>query len=112
MEYENRISDKVQIEASIEKLCYLMECQLVCARAGNLSEVEALGDRTNEIVAEIARVVQDVPSVIEPQRRRLEKLYHELGLVLESGRDDIRDRLEQLRQVKRAVGTYRQTNAL
>jgi len=111
MEYENRTCDKAQIEASIEKLCHLMERQLLSVRTGNLSQVEALGDRVNEVITEMTRAVGDVPSVIEPQRARLKKLYRELGLALEAGRGDVRDRLEQLRQVKRAVGTYRQTNA-
>ena len=111
MEHENRTCDRAQIEALADKLCYLVECQLAHARAGNASHVEALGGRTNDIVAQIVRSIRDVPSAIEPQRARLEKLYRELELVLEAGKDDVRDRLEQLRQVKRAVGTYRGATA-
>ena len=107
MEHENRTPDRAQIEAFVEELCGLLERQLAHARAGNLSQVEALGDRADEIVAEVTRAIRDVPSGIEPQRARLEKLYRELGLALEAGRSDVRDRLEQLRQVKRAVGAYR-----
>ena len=111
MEHENRTCDREQIEALVEKLCHLVECQLTHARAGNLSQVEALGDRTTEIVAEVTQAIGDVPSGIGPQRARLEKLYCELGLALEAGRHDVRDKLEQLRQVKRAVGTYRGATA-
>jgi len=111
MEHENRTCDRAQIETLAEKLCHLVERQLTYARAGNLSQVEALGDRTNEIVAEMARAIRRVPSVVEPQRARLEKLYRELELVLEAGKNDVRDRLEQLQQVKRAVGTYRGATA-
>ena len=107
MEHQSRICDRAQTEALAEKLCHWVERQLACARAGNLSQVEALGERTNEVVTEMARAIREVPSVIEPQRARLEKLYRELELVLEADRNDIRDRLEQLRQVKRALGTYR-----
>ena len=111
MEHENRTCDRAQMEALVEKLCHLVERQLTHARAGNASQVAALGERTNEIVAEMARAIRDVPSGIESQRARLEKLYRELELVLEAGKDDVRDRLEQLRQVKRAVGTYRGATA-
>jgi predicted TIM-barrel fold metal-dependent hydrolase len=80
---------------------------MACVREVNLARVERLQEQANAIVAEIAATVRDDPSLLEGRRERLQKLYDELRLALQGQRDDVHERLKQLRRVKRAVGTYR-----
>jgi len=86
-------------------LRHLLEAQLAAGREGDLVQVEQLGERASAVVEAIAHRGGAFGTVGE-EGRDLEKLYGELILLLRAQQADVRDRLAQLRRVKRAIGAY------
>lgn len=96
------------VQAMSEQLDHLLAQQIVCLREGNLDGVEQIAVRADALVAGI--VSHGAPgSVMTPSSKvRLKQRYEELALALRAERSDVQTKLRQLRQVKRAVGSYRQ----
>ena len=88
------------------RLCGLLAEQIAFARQGNLGQVERLGAQVNGIIAAMGSSSAAMPSMLEPQRNRLQQLYDELVLALKAEQAEVQMRLKQLRQVRRVVGVY------
>ncbi len=88
-------------------LCDLLQEQIASVREGNLSRVERLGVEADAVIAKIMQRGPEGSFVVEARRSGLERLYEELALALQAECDDVRGRLKQLRQVRRAFGAYR-----
>jgi hypothetical protein len=100
---EDSTKDGEELLVSLRRL---LEEQQAAAREGNLSRVEQLGELTDAVVAQIAPRADFLLDARTAQRGDLERLYRELLMVLEAQQADVRDKLRQVRQVKRAVGAY------
>ena len=95
------------VQAMSEELDRLLTQQIACAREGDLDQVERLAARTETLVAAIASREAAGLTMAASHRVRLRQRYDELTLVLRAERSDVQTKLRQVRQVKRAVGSYR-----
>lgn len=95
------------LQAMSEELDRLLTQQIACAREGDLDQVERIAARTEALVAAIASRDAAGLTMAASQRVRLRQRYDELTLVLRAERSDVQTKLRQVRQVKRAVGSYR-----
>lgn len=95
-----------EVENLAVRLCGLLEEQLEAARKGDFSRVESLGEPTNALVAGITRQEGGAADISQARRRDLERLYHELALMLRAEQADVQNKLRQLRKVKRAIDAY------
>jgi len=105
MRRERKTSSERERTERAASLRHLLEAQLAAGREGNLVQVERLGERASAVVEAITRDGGVVWTEVEGGRD-LEKLYGELILLLRAQQADVRNRLAQLRRVKRAVGAY------
>ena len=88
------------------RLCDLLTEQIVCARQGNMGQVEQLGAQVSAIIAAQEPDPGGRSAMAGPRWIRLQQLYKELTLVLQAQRADAQTELKQLRRVKRVVGVY------
>ncbi len=95
------------VQAMSEQLDGLLDQQIACMREGNLDGVEQIATRADALVAGI--VSHGIPGSVmaASSKARLKRRYEELTLALRAERSDVQTKLRQLRQVKRAVGSYR-----
>ena len=95
----------VQPSKAPEVLCRLLCAQIASAHEGNLVQVERLCAQAEDVVTRMRSAGGGSP-LTDAQRTRLGQLYSELVLTLQAERAGVGGRLKQLRQVKKAVGTY------
>jgi hypothetical protein len=103
MERADHTAENTRRETLIEEFYRLMECQLVGLRAGNVSQVEVLGRRMTELVAQIMQTSPDVSATAGRRGVRLWALCQELELALCVEKKATRDKLKRLRQIKKLV---------
>jgi hypothetical protein len=85
----------------------LLEGQIDLARQGKLSEVEALGEKVDGIVEEIARTGTLKSAEFEGQRKNIAGLYRNLKLTLTDQRDEVSSELDRIRRGRKTIGVYR-----
>src|SRR4030042_535249 len=85
----------------------LLEGQINLARQGRLSEVEALGQKVNGIVEEIAQRGTFESAEFEGQRKQIARLYRNLKLTLTDQRDEVSREMDRIRKGRRTLGVYR-----
>jgi hypothetical protein len=85
----------------------LLEGQINLARQGRLSEVEALGQKVNGIVEEIAQIGTLASAEFEGQRKQIARLYRNLKLTLTDQRDEVSRELDRIRRGRKTIGVYR-----
>ena len=92
--------------ALASELRRLLEKQRVCARQGNLAEVERLAERASAVVNGMAEHGDGVAEMIAADHEDLGRLYHELMLSLRTEQADVKGRLKQLRQARKVLAAY------
>ena len=93
----------------VDKLQSLLERQIVLVHQGNsVSErFEALSRQADSLVQKIAEMKILEQDGLEDKRTRLRKSYDRLRLALTAQKDDIGDKLGQLRKGRKTIGAYR-----
>lgn len=93
----------------LDKLLSLLERQIVLVHQGDtVSErFEALSRQADSLVQEIAEMKILERGGMEDKRTRLRKSYDRLRLALTAQKDDIADKLGQVRKGRKTIGTYR-----
>jgi len=84
----------------------LLTRQLEKVRNYDLDGAMALAQEANNMAMNIGREkILDRPEFAD-ERRRIHKLYKELGLIIASEREDVADKLRQIRKGMQALETY------
>ncbi len=90
----------------LDDLQNLLQKQIELARQGNVATVEQLSEQGGVLVKKITALGLLEMPCFRRERIRLEKLYHNLNLLLTSGKDEISGRLKQIRKAKMTVKSY------
>ena len=93
----------------LDELLNLLEQQIELVHQGNSSggRFEALSSRADSLVREIAEMKILQLEEMKEQRMKLGKSYDRLRLALTAQKDDVADKLSQLRRGRKTIGTYR-----
>lgn len=94
------------VQAMPEELDRLLVQQIACVREGNLDRLEQIAARTEALVAGIASERLSGPPLTTAQKERLQRLYDEVTLALRAEQNEVQAKLNQLRQVKKALSAY------
>ena len=93
----------------LDELQNLLEQQIELVHQGNSGggQFEALSSRTDSLVREIAEMKILEQEDMEDKRTKLRKSYDRLRLALTAQKDDVADKLGQVRRGRKIIGTYR-----
>ncbi len=93
----------------LDELQSLLERQIELVHQGNSAgeRFEALSRKADSLVQEIAEMKILERQEMEDKRTRLRKSYDKLRLALAAQKDDIADKLGQVRKGRKTIGTYR-----
>ena len=93
----------------LDELQNLLEQQIELVQKGNSAggRFEALSSRTDSLVREIAEMKILEQEDMEDKRTKLRKSYDRLRLALTAQKDDVADKLGQVRRGRKIIGTYR-----
>jgi hypothetical protein len=91
----------------LEKLNAVLEKQIKVARMGDLTAVEELTPKADEIVKEISRTSNLVQIQQTNQWKRLQKIYRQLTLILASQKYSIQQQIQQIGQGRKTLKTYK-----
>jgi hypothetical protein len=90
----------VELENNLKK-------QLEFARRGGLASVEKLAGQCEALVEKIRSAgLIDKPEY-KMQRQRIEKLYHDLLLLLSTQKDAVEEQLKSIHRGKKTLAAYR-----
>jgi phosphoribosylaminoimidazole carboxylase (NCAIR synthetase) len=93
----------------LDELQNLLEQQLELARQGNSTgkQIEILGKRADCLVKKITQTeFLELPEY-EKQKKKLKRLYKVLHITIEAQKAETSQKLSQVRNGKKIVGTYR-----
>ena len=93
----------------LDELLNLLEQQIELVHQGNSSggRFEALSSRTDSFVREIAKMKILQLEEMKEQRTKLGKSYDRLRLALIAQKNDVSDKLCQIRRGRKTIGAYR-----
>jgi hypothetical protein len=93
----------------LNELQNLLEQQILLVHQGNSSggRFEALSSRTDSLVREIAEMKILERDELKDRRTQLRKSYEKLNLALTAQKDDVTDKLSQIRRGRKTIGTYK-----
>ena len=93
----------------LNELQGLLEQQIELVHQGNSvgERFETLCGQADSLVQKIAGMKILESSDMEERRTQLRKSYDKLRLALTAQKDDIVDKLGQVRKVRKTIGTYR-----
>jgi flagellar biosynthesis/type III secretory pathway chaperone len=93
----------------LDKLQNLLEQQIALVHKGNSAggQFETLSSQADSLVREIAEMKILEREDMEDKRTKLRKSYNKLRLALIAQKDDIGDKLGQVRKGRKTIGTYR-----
>ena len=90
----------------LDGLQSLLERQIELAQQANIGDVELLSEQTTYLVEKIAQTGVLESAEFENRRERLQKLYHQLNLVITARRDETDETLSRVRRGKKTVEAY------
>lgn len=97
-------TDNAQLLTELENN---LKQHLDSARRGNLASVEESAGQCQALVEKIrASGLMEKPEY-KTQRQRIEKLYHNLLLLLSSQKDAVEEQLKSIHRGKKTLATYR-----
>ena len=100
------IAEASQSQA-VDYLENLLTRQMEKLKKYDLDGAMGLGEQTAQIAANVAREgLLDKPEFAE-QNRRIRALYKDIGLIIASEREEVADKLRQIRRGLRALGFYK-----
>ena len=93
----------------LDELQNLLEQQILLVHQGNSAgeRFEALSSRTDFLVWEIAEMKVLERDEMKDRRTQLKKSYDKLRFALTAQKDDVTDKLSQIRRGRKTIGTYR-----
>ena len=94
-------------ESLLNDLILLLHKQIELARRGRITAVEALCEKAQLLVREIAHAgILDMPG-FDQHRKHLKKLYEQLALALSTHKAQAAQELSHIRKGKKTIATYR-----
>ena len=101
----SEVSDDGQITDYLE---HILTRQLEKLRKYDLDGAMNLAHEVNDIAANVGKkAILDRPEY-EAQRKRIHQLYKEIGLVIASERQEVSEKVRQIRKGLKALGHYRE----
>ena len=91
----------------LDDLQSLLEKQIELARKSNFRRVEALADRSNSVIEEIAVSKQYNTPQFSDQRKHIADLHKKFQLILTAGKDTLSGQLKQIGNVRKTLKAYR-----
>jgi len=90
----------------LDDLQNLLERQIKLAYQSNISDVEVLSKQTDCLVKEISQIGILEQAVFKGRRKKLQKLYDRLHLVITTQKAETAEHLSCVRKGKRAIRIY------
>jgi hypothetical protein len=90
----------------LDGLQSLLERQIELAQQANIGDVELLSEQATYLVGKIAQTGVLESAEFENRRERMQKLYHQLNLVITARRDQADETLSRVRRGKKIVEAY------
>jgi flagellin-specific chaperone FliS len=91
----------------LDKLHAVLEKQIKMARKGDLTAVEELTPKADEIIKEISGSLDLVQIQQTDNFKRLEKIYRQLSLTLASQKYSIQQQIQQIREGRKTLQAYK-----
>jgi len=94
-------------ESLLNDLLLLLHKQIELAQQGRITAVEALCEKAQLLVREIAHArILDMPG-FNQHRKHLKKLYEQLALALSAHKAQAEQELSHIRKGRKTIATYR-----
>jgi hypothetical protein len=91
----------------LDELHAVLEKQTKMARKGNLTSIEELTPKADEIVKEISRTSNLEQIKLTNRWKRLEDVYKQLSLILASHKYTIEQQIRQIREGRKTLRAYK-----
>jgi hypothetical protein len=96
-------------EKRVQELTKLLQQQLSLASRGRIEEVEALVVQSDPVVKQLSEMQILERDEFKAEKRKLEKLYRKIYLVLTDRHKGISDELQSIRKGRRTLKAYRRS---
>jgi hypothetical protein len=97
-------TDNIQLFTELESN---LKKQLDFARRGNLESVETLAGKCRTLVEKIRSAGLMEKPQYQSQRQHVEKLYHDMLLLLSSQKDGVAEQLKSISRSRQTLSAYR-----